>query len=338
MLVCVFFAQICTRDRGCSAHPAFPAPSFRGWRHMTRTPSRRGNAMPYSIVAAHGHWRREWDGDIFGATQTRRGHDPTFGIRQMVMVSDEVSPTGDQWLSIRREAETALAHDPIFGRSLSSSIFAHCSLGAAVSHQIGQRLGKNSAEQQQFERVANEAFAASPDLGDAGSRDLEAIVLHDPAPTALLPALLNAKGYVALQAWRVSNWLWHRNRRDLALLLQSESSDALQVSIHPSASIGTSVFLDHATGIVIGSFAAVGDEVTMMQNVTIGRKAEAPDRAPRIGRGVLLSSGATILGDVSIGDFAKIGAGSVVTTDVPSGCTAVGVPARLANCPEPVPA
>jgi serine O-acetyltransferase len=254
------------------------------------------------------------------------------------MVPDGISSTGAQWRSIWREAETALVHDPVFGNSLSTSIFAHSSLGAAVSHQIGQRLGKDIGQQQQFTRVANEAFAAAPELTETAGRDLEAIVLHDPASTALLPALLNVKGYVALQAWRVSNWLWQRNRRDLALLLQSESSDSLQVSIHPSASIGTAVFLDHATGIVIGSFVAVGDEVTIMQNVTIGREMETPDRAPRIGRGVLLSTGATVLGDVSIGDFAKIGAGSVVTTDVPSGCTAVGVPARLTNCPEPVPA
>lgn len=256
----------------------------------------------------------------------------------MAMVPEEISSRGALWRSIRREAETVLASDPIFGNSLSSSIFVHSSLGAAVSHQIGQRLGKNIAEQQQFSRIANEAFAASPEPGDAAGRDLEGIVLHDPASTALLPALLNFKGYVALQVWRVSNWLWHRNRRDLALLLQSESSNSLQVSIHPSASIGTAVFLDHATGIVIGAFVTVGNEVTILQNVTIGRQAESPDHAPRIGNGVLLSTGATILGDIDIGDFAKIGAGSVVTGDVPSGCTAVGVPARLTNCPEPAPA
>ena len=158
--------------------------------------------------------------------------------------------------------------------------------------------------------------------------------LRDPASTALLPALLNFKGFVALQAWRVSNWLWRRDRTDLALLLQSASSEQLQVSIHPSASIGTSVFLDHATGIIVGALVSIGDEVTIYQNVTIGRKEADPGRAPRIGRGVLLSNGATILGDVSIGDFAKVGAGSVVTDDVPAGCTAVGVPARLTNCPE----
>jgi len=254
------------------------------------------------------------------------------------MVPNGISSGGELWLSIRREAVRALANDPIFGSSLSASIFGHSDLGAAVSYQIGQRLGKSGGDRDRFTRIANEAFADSRDLADAASQDLEGIVVHDPASTALLPALLNFKGYVALQAWRVSNWLWHRNRRDLALLLQSESSDSLQVSIHPSASIGTSVFLDHATGIVVGSFLTIGDKVTILQNVTVGRRVESPNRAPRIGKGVLLSTGATILGDVSIGDFAKIGAGSVVTSDVPSGCTAVGVPARLTNCPEAVPA
>jgi serine O-acetyltransferase len=210
---------------------------------------------------------------------------------RMDMAPDGVSSRGDLWLSIRREAETALAYDPIFGRSLSASILDHPGLGAAVSHQIGQRLGKSTGDRHQFERAANEAFAASPDLVDAASRDLEVIALNDPASTGPLPVLLNFKGYVALQTWRVSNWLWHQNRRDLALLLQSESSDSLQVSIHPSASIGTSVFLDHATGIVVGSFVTIGDEVTIQQNVTVGRKAESLNRAPRIGRGVLLSTG-----------------------------------------------
>lgn len=252
------------------------------------------------------------------------------------MVPDGISPRGELWRAIRREAETALAHDPIFGRSLSASVLDHAGLGAAVSWQIGARLGKSEVDRGLFAGIANQAFAASPELADSASLDLVSIVRHDPASPGLLPALLHFKGYVALQAWRVSNWLWRQDRRDLALLLQSESSDSLQVSIHPSASIGSSVFLDHATGIVIGAFAAIGDEATILQNVTIGRMAEAPDRAPRIGRGVYLGGGATVLGDISIGDFARIGAGSVVTRDVPGGCTAVGVPARLVNCPEGV--
>jgi hypothetical protein len=155
----------------------------------------------------------------------------------MNMVADGSSSSGALWRSIRREAETALANDPIFGRSLSASILDHSDLGAAVAYQIGQRLGKSASDRRQFARAANQAFAASPDLVEAARRDLAGIVLHDPASTAFLPALINFKGYVALQAWRVSNWLWQQNRRDLGLLLQSESSDSLQVSIHPSASI-----------------------------------------------------------------------------------------------------
>jgi serine O-acetyltransferase len=238
------------------------------------------------------------------------------------------------WHSIRREAEIAQARDPVFGAALRGSILDHPGFADALAHQIAARLGRTAADRARFAKLARQAFAASPELADAASRDLQSIAIHDPATTTLLPPLLNFKGYVALQAWRVSNWLWREARRDLALLLQSLSSDQLQVSIHPSASIGTSVFLDHATGIIIGAFAVVGDEVTILQNVTVGRKHSEPDRAPKIGRGVLLSAGSTVIGNVSIGDFAKIGAGALVEHDVAAGCTAVGVPARLTNCPE----
>ena len=250
------------------------------------------------------------------------------------MIQRETAPVDQLWRSVRREAETALANDPVFGASLSSTILDHSDLGSAIAHQIGERLGKRAADREQFARIAGEAFRASPDLIDAANRDLQSIAFHDPAMNRLLPPLLNYKGYVALEAWRVSNWLWRHEQTDLARLLQSLSSDSLQVSIHPSVSIGTSVYLDHATGIIVGAFAVIGDEVTIMQNVTIGRKQALLGRAPRIGRGVLLSSGATILGDISVGDFAKVGAGALVEHDVPAGCTAVGVPARLVNCAE----
>ena len=250
------------------------------------------------------------------------------------MTQNAIAPVDQLWQSVRHEAETALASDPLFGASLSSAILDRPDFASALAHQIGERLGKHAADREQFARIAREAFCAAPDLIDAAILDLQSIAIHDPAMDRLLPPLLNYKGYVALQAWRVSNWLWRQNRTDLARLLQSLSSDSLQVSIHPSASIGTSVYLDHATGIIVGAFAVIGDEVMIMQNVTIGRKQALPGRSPRIGRGVLLSSGATILGDLSVGDFAKIGAGALVEHDVPAGCTAVGVPARLVNCAE----
>jgi serine O-acetyltransferase len=238
------------------------------------------------------------------------------------------------WHAIRREAETVARGDHILATWLRVSILDHPGLGHALAWQIGQRLGAKDDERARFARTASEAFAAAPELVEAASLDLQDIVKHDPAVTALLPPLLNFKGLVALEAWRVSNWLWQRGRRDFALLMQSAASERLQVSIHPTAVIGTSVFLDHATGIIIGAYSIIGDEVTIYQNVTIGRKQDDPLHSPRIGRGVLLASGSTVIGDISIGDHARIGAGAVVTHDVPAGCTAVGVPAQLTNCPE----
>jgi serine O-acetyltransferase len=238
------------------------------------------------------------------------------------------------WQAIRAEAQRAVAVDPAFGSALAVAILAHHDFAAALSDLIGRRLGGNAAACAHFVKLANDAFRDEPDLIEAASLDLQAIAIRDPAIASLLSPLLHFKGYVALEAWRVSNWLWRRDHIDPALLFQNESSNALQVSIHPAAKIGSSVYLDHATGIVIGANVVIGDDVTILQNVSIGRRGELPARSPRIGRGVFIGAGATILGDIRIGDFAKVGAASVVTSDVPDGCTAVGNPARLTNCPE----
>jgi serine O-acetyltransferase len=238
------------------------------------------------------------------------------------------------WQAIRDEAQRAAETDPVFGKALAGTILAHDDFAAALANLIGRRLGGSAVGQEHFAAFSLDAFRSQPDLIEAAGRDLRSIALRDPAITALLPPLLHYKGYVALEAWRVSNWLWSYDHRDAALLFQNEASNLLQVSIHPAARIGSAVYLDHATGIVIGANVVIGDEVTILQNVSIGRNSELPTRSPRIGRGVYIGAGATILGDIMVGDFAKIGAGTVVTSDVPGGCTAVGNPARLTNCPE----
>lgn len=240
------------------------------------------------------------------------------------------------WRDIRDEAQRAAVADPVFGKAVAGAILAHDDFAAALSDLIGRRLGAGAVERDRVAAFSRDAFHRQPDLVEAASRDLQAIALRDPAITALMPPLLHYKGFVALQAWRVSNWLWRHDHRDAALLFQNEASNVLQVSIHPAALIGSSVYLDHATGIVIGANVVIGDEVTLLQSVSIGRRGELPMRSPRVGRGVFIGAGATILGDIRVGDFAKIGAGTVVTSDVPGGCTAVGNPARLTNCPEPV--
>lgn len=239
------------------------------------------------------------------------------------------------WQAIRGEAERAVAADPVFGKAVADAILAHDDFAAALADLIGRRLGGSATERARFTAFSRVAFREEPDLIAAAASDLRAIAVHDPAIADLLPPLLHFKGYVALQAWRVSNWLWRHDHRDAALLFQNEASNVLQVSIHPAAQIGASVYLDHATGIVIGANVVIGDEVTILQNVSIGRDSELPARSPRVGRGVYIGGGATIIGDIGIGDSAKVGAGAVVTSNIPAGCTAVGNPARLTNCPEP---
>lgn len=234
------------------------------------------------------------------------------------------------WQSLVREAETAAAADELLASSLTAAIFQRSDFGDAIAYQIGRRLADGGHADDLIARAARDAFGADTMLAKAASLDLQSVLVRDPASTRLLPVLTMQKGFVALEAWRVSNWLWQQDRKDLALLFQSAISRTFQVSIHPSATIGTSIFLDHATGIVVSAAAEISDEVTILQNVTVGRTDGGA--SPRIGKGVLLSAGSSVIGNVTVGDFAKIGAGSLVTHDVPAGCTAIGVPARLVNC------
>ena len=204
----------------------------------------------------------------------------------------------------------------------------------AVAFQIGSRLAAGAEDRERIGRIAQDALREDEALAGTAVLDLQAVLDRDPAEPGALSVLLRYKGYIALQAFRLSHRLWSMRRHELAQFLHGCAADMLDISIHPSAAIGSSVVLDHGSGIIIGAGVVVGDGVTILQHVTIGRAGTSAKIAPRIGRGVLLSSGATILGDITIGDFAKVGAGSLVTQSVPAHCTAVGSPARLVNCAE----
>jgi serine O-acetyltransferase len=181
--------------------------------------------------------------------------------------------------------------------------------------------------------VAQEAYEADPDIVARAEADLRAVFDRDPACKGYVQPLLYFKGFLALQTHRVAHWLWREGREPLAFYLQSRVSELFQVDIHPAAAIGRGAFFDHGTGIVIGETAVVGDDVSMLHGVTLGGTgSERGDRHPKVGVGVLLGAGAKVLGKITIGDYAKIAAGSVVLRSVPAHCTAAGVPARLINC------
>jgi serine O-acetyltransferase len=234
------------------------------------------------------------------------------------------------WQSIRRAAASLAGEEPILGSLVHASVLNQAQFEDALAYILAQRLGTEEAPAMLLRQVFDAVMAAHPEIGAAARADLAAVCDRDPACSSPLEALLFFKGYHALQAYRLAHALLHQGRRALALHLQSRSSLTFGVDINPAARLGCGIMIDHGTGVVIGETAVVEDGVSLLQGVTLGGTGkEGGDRHPKIRAGVMIGSGARVLGNIEVGARAKIGAGSVVLHDVPAGCTAAGVPARL---------
>lgn len=243
------------------------------------------------------------------------------------------------WHRIRVEAEAASEREPALGTFLFLSITSQHSLEEAVAARVAARLDHPDVPMAIIRQAFHDALEAAPEIGAAMRADIMAVVERDPAATRALEPMLYFKGFHAIQSHRLAHWLWHADRRDFALYLQSRASAVFQTDIHPAARLGRGIFLDHATGLVVGSTAVVEDEVSMLQDVTLGGTGkEGGDRHPKIGRGVMIGAGAKILGNIRVGHHSRIAAGSVVLIEVPPCSTVAGVPAKVvgeAGCPEP---
>lgn len=177
----------------------------------------------------------------------------------------------------------------------------------------------------QIQALFLEAFDQSPAFRYAVRKDILAVMDRDPAVKTSPDVLLYFKGFQALQTHRVSHWLWTHGRPTLALFLHSRANTVFQIDIHPGAKLGNGIFIDHGTGVVIGETAVVGDNVSMLHKVTLGGSGRKHvQRHPTIGDGVLLGAGATLLGNIKIGEGAHIGACSMVLEDIPAFSVAVG--------------
>ena len=234
------------------------------------------------------------------------------------------------WNTIHREAVAVAAAEPALAAWMHEAVVNQSNLASALAQLIAVAVSGSRDEKTVTRRIAERAYRDDPSLIEIATLDLSAFD-RNPAFPGPLHVLLHFKGYIALQAYRISHRLWESGRTELALELHGRITQALHVSIHPSVTIGSALFIDHGTGITIGEGVVIGEGVSMLQEVTLSSSPEGQAGAPRIGRGVLLSAGAIVLGNVDIGDFAKVGAGSLVLASVPSGYTAVGVPARLAG-------
>jgi len=243
------------------------------------------------------------------------------------------------WLRIRKEAEDIARLEPLLAGFVQSSILHHTTLDLALAFRFSLKLASSEMSEQLLRDFAETAHRQDPNLGNAARADIIAVYDRDPACQTFCQPILYFKGFQALQCYRIANYLWNHDRRDIALYIQMRVSEVFGVDIHPAAVIGEGILIDHAHSIVIGETAAVGDNVSMLHSVTLGGTGkEDGDRHPKIGSGVLLGAGAKVLGNITIGKCSRVAAGSVVLNDVPPNKTVAGVPARVvgeSGCAEP---
>jgi serine O-acetyltransferase len=253
-----------------------------------------------------------------------------------INVLDKVDPV---WARIRREAEVVVRQEPELSSFIYSSVLHHDNLEQVVVHRIAQRLDHPDVSGELIRQAYWDALEDTPALGDIFRADIVATYDRDPATNRFIEPVLYYKGFHAIQTHRLAHWLWGKGRKDFAYYLQSRASAVLNCDIHPAARIGRGIFLDHASGLVVGETAAIDDDVSMLHDVTLGGTGnEAGDRHPKIGRGVMVGAGAKILGNIEVGHCARIAAGSVVVKPVPHNTTVAGVPAKVigeSGCAEP---
>ncbi|ABC21596.1 serine O-acetyltransferase [Rhodospirillum rubrum] len=234
------------------------------------------------------------------------------------------------WLRLRQEAREAYAHAPMLAPLFVESILNQPTLEAAAFHRIAARLKNDLVGLGIIIDAFNRAVEAMPEIAQDLRTDIAAVVERDPACARFIEPFLYFKGFHAIQTHRLAHWLWHHDERDFALYLQSRSSDVFQTDIHPAARFGRGIFLDHATGLVVGETAVVENDVCLLQNVTLGGTGkDSGDRHPKVRQGAMIGAGAKILGNIEIGASARVAAGSVVLRSVEAGTTVAGVPAKL---------
>src|SRR5215475_3973 len=237
------------------------------------------------------------------------------------------------WSALRQQAEQLAESEPELASFAHATILKHDRLEEALSYHLAKKIGDEDLSPMQIREIFEDAFNADRSIVEAVRADLAAVYDRDPACHSHVQAFLFFKGFHALECYRIANWLWRKGREGMALFFQSRISELFDVDIHPGARLGRGIMIDHATGVVIGETAVVEDDVSIMHGVTLGGTGkEGGDRHPKIRRGVLLSMGAKILGNIEVGEYSRVGASSVVLQSVPPGCTAVGVPAKLTNC------
>jgi serine O-acetyltransferase len=266
--------------------------------------------------------------------------------KPIVMAMSQINPQGaiistldPIWDHVRAEAEDIARREPELATFIYTTVLNHTRLDDSVIHRVAERLDHSALSGDLIRQAFEDALRDQPDLGNAFRADLVAVYDRDPATSRFIDPLLYFKGFHAIQTHRLAHWLYNKGRKDFAYYLQSRASAVFQTDINPAAKFGRGIFLDHATGFVVGETAVIEDDVSILHGVTLGGTGkENEDRHPKIRHGVLIGAGAKILGNIEVGHCARIASGSVVLKNVPHNTTVAGVPARVvgtAGCNEP---
>ena len=239
------------------------------------------------------------------------------------------TPPFDLWQTIRAEAAAAAEEEPMLASFLHLTVLRHASLDRVLAFHLSSKLSSSIMDARALYEVFLRVLEKYPSITAAVAADITACYERDPACDEYCLPLLYYKGFHAIQAHRINHHLWLDGRKTLAYFLQNRSSEIFGVDIHPAALFGQGIMIDHGTGVVIGETAVLGDDISLLHGVTLGGSGkESGDRHPKVGNGVMIGANASVLGNIRIGDGAKIGAGSVVVRDVAAHTTVVGIPAK----------
>jgi len=238
------------------------------------------------------------------------------------------------WVALKQEAQNVAEKEPLLASYIHACLLTHYNVESALSFILSNKLSDDVMPALAIREVFDQAYLLDPAIVEAAIADVEAAYERDPAVSEYLTIVMYFKGFQAIQVHRLAHYLWNNGRHQLALFLQSRNAQVFGVDIHPAAKIGKGVMFDHATGIVVGETAVIEDNVSILQNVTLGGTgSQSGDRHPKIRKNVMVGAGSKILGNIEIGKGSKVGAGSVVLNDVPPHVTVVGVPAKVVGKP-----
>jgi serine O-acetyltransferase len=234
------------------------------------------------------------------------------------------------WPKIKVEARQASLEEPGLASHYHCTVLKHDRFKESITYILAGLLAGEDLPDMLVREVCDEAMRSDPNIEIAMLEDISACVERDAACEEYLTPLLHYKGFHALQAYRIGHWLWRKNRHPLALYFQNRVSEIFAVDIHPAANIGCGIMIDHATGVIVGETTVIENDVSMLHSVTLGGSGYSKGkRHPTIRRGVMIGAGSKILGNIEVGEAAKVAAGSLVRKSVPSHSTVAGVPAKV---------